>query len=75
MVIDFPHILQGYFTGIILVLGSINWLKAEWFIYASVNYENVGSDNGLSPDQHQVIIWTDAGIMLIGPLKINLMSK
>ena len=25
----------------------------------------IGSDNGLSPDQHQAIIWTDAGISLI----------
>ena len=28
----------------------------------------VGSDNGLSPGRHQVIIWTNAGIVLIGPL-------
>ena len=29
------------------------------------------SDNGLSPDRRQVIIWTNAGILLIGPLGTN----
>ena len=29
----------------------------------------IGSDNGLSPDQHQAIIWTNAEILLIGPLR------
>ena len=28
----------------------------------------IGSDNGLSPDRRQAIIWTNAGISLIGPL-------
>ena len=27
----------------------------------------IGSDNGLSPGQHQTIIWTNVGILLIGP--------
>ena len=31
----------------------------------------IGSDNGLSPGQHQAIIWTIAGILLIGPLGTN----
>ena len=30
-----------------------------------------GSDNGLSPSRRQAIVWTDAGILLIGPLKTN----
>ena len=30
-----------------------------------------GSDNGLSPDRRQAIIWTNAGILLIGPLGTN----
>ena len=29
----------------------------------------IGSDNGLSPGRHQAIIWTNAGIMLIGTLE------
>ena len=28
----------------------------------------IGSDNGLSPDRRQVIIWTNPGLLLIGPL-------
>ena len=32
----------------------------------------IGSDNGLSPDRRQVIIWTNAGILLIGTLETNL---
>ena len=31
----------------------------------------IGSDNGLSPGQHQAIIWTNAGILLIGALGTN----
>ena len=32
----------------------------------------IGSDNGLSHGRHQAIIWTDAVILLIKPLGINL---
>ena len=32
----------------------------------------IGSDNGLSPDRRQAIIWTNAGILLIGPSGTNL---
>ena len=31
----------------------------------------IGSDNGLSPGQRQAIIWSNAGILLIGPLGTN----
>ena len=31
----------------------------------------IGSDNGLSPGQHQAIIWTNAGILLIWPVGTN----
>ena len=31
----------------------------------------IGSDNGLLPGQRQAIIWTNDGILLIGPLGIN----
>ena len=34
------------------------------------NLTIVGSDIGLSPDQRQAIIWTNAGVLLIGPLGI-----
>ena len=29
----------------------------------------LGSDNGLSPDRRQAIIWTNAGLLSIGPLR------
>ena len=32
----------------------------------------IGSDNGLSPERRQAIIWTNAGILLIVPLWTNL---
>ena len=31
----------------------------------------IGSDNGLSPDRRQALIWTNAGILLVGPLGTN----
>ena len=31
----------------------------------------IGPDNGLSPGRRQAIIWTSAGILLIGPLGTN----
>ena len=30
-----------------------------------------GSNNGLSPGRRQAIMWTNAGILLIGPLGTN----
>ena len=35
------------------------------------NLTIIGSDNGLSPDRRQAIIWNNAGIYLIGPLGTN----
>ena len=32
------------------------------------NLPTIGSDNGWQPKQRQAIIWTNAGILLIGPL-------
>ena len=35
------------------------------------NLTTIGSNNGLSPGRRQAIIWTNAGILLIGPLWTN----
>ena len=35
------------------------------------NIKIIGSDNGLSLGWHQAIIWTNAGILLTGPLGTN----
>ena len=40
-------------------------------MYASVDWVNIGSDNGLSPGRRQSIIWTNAEMLLIGPLGTN----
>ena len=39
------------------------------------NLTIIGSDNGLSPDQHQAIIWTYAVILLIRPLGTNFIEN
>ena len=46
----------------------INSLTHRWL----GNLTIIGSDNGLSPGRRQAIIWTNAGILLIGPLGTNL---
>ena len=43
-------------------------IEAKWCIIYVGKLSITGSDNGLSPDRHQAIIWTNAGIMLIEPL-------
>ena len=44
-----------------------------WVTHKCVsNLTITGSDNGLSPGRRQAIIWTNAGILLIGPLGTNL---
>ena len=43
----------------------------HWGRVKSVNKTIMDSDNGLSPGRRQVIIWTNAGILLIGPLGTN----
>ena len=50
---------------------TLKLTETEWHIYASVNYTIIGSDNGLLPGRHQAIIWTNDGILLIGPLGTN----
>ena len=54
-----------------MVSRRFNSIEAEWRIYASLNWAITGSDNGLSPVRRQAIIWTNAGILLIGALGTN----
>ena len=43
-----------------------------WVMHTCIgNLTIIGSHNGLSPGRHQVIIWTNANILLIGPLGTN----
>ena len=46
-----------------------HWGRVTHVCVSKIN--TVGSDNGLSPGRRQAIIWTNAGILLIGPLRTN----
>ena len=53
---------------------SIAWSLSHWgrVMHICVSKRTiVGSDNGLSPEQRQAIIWTNVGLLLIGPLGTN----
>ena len=39
------------------------------------NLTTIGSDNGLLPGRHQAIIWTNAGILLTGPLETKIQGS
>ena len=44
----------------------------DWVMHICVGtLTNIGSDNGLSPGRRQAIVRTNAGILLIGPLRTN----
>ena len=76
------HILMGYTVFIrkvmykVLVL-SLHQCRILWYHWGRVTYicisklTIIGSDDGLSPDRPQAIIWTNAGLLLIGPLGTN----
>ena len=40
-------------------------IEAEWGLYVSSNFAVNGTDNDLSPDRRQAILWTNAGKQLI----------
>ena len=51
-----------------------NWFLTHWGRVTHIcvgNLTIIGSDNGLSPGRRQAIIWTNSGILLIGPLGTN----
>ena len=60
-------------TKINRITAGIEWLT-HWSL---VTHTSVGkltiidSDNGLSPGRRQAIIWTNAGILLIEPIRTN----
>ena len=50
------------------------WVLTHWGRVTHIcvsKLTTIGSDNGLSPGRRQAIIWTNAGIMIIGPLGTN----
>ena len=48
---------------------TVHWRRVTHICVSKLTI--IGSDNGLSPDRRQAIIWTNAGLLLIGPLGIN----
>ena len=50
---------------------TVRALLAGYPQYVPVNYVIIGSDNCLSFIQCQAIIWTNAGVLFIGPLATN----
>ena len=46
-----------------------HWGRVTHICVCKINI--IVSDNGLSPERRQAIIWTNAGILLIGPLGTN----
>ena len=56
-------------------MASLWCTVTERHIFASETYAIImmiiSSDSGLSPDQCQPIIWTNDGLLLIGPLETN----
>ena len=54
-------------SSIIVPWGLTHWGRVRHICVSKLTI--IGSDNGLSPDRRQAIIWTNAGILLIGPLE------
>ena len=53
-------------------LGAIHLTHWGRMTYICIgNLTIIGSDNGLSPARRQAIIWTNAGLLFIGPLGTN----
>ena len=53
----------------LLVYNLTHWGRVTHICVSKLTI--IVSDNGLSPNRRQAIIWTNAGILLIGPLGIN----
>ena len=47
----------------------INWGRVTHICVVKLTI--IGSDNGLSPGRRQAIIWTNAGMLLMRPLKTS----
>ena len=56
-------------TGIEINHKLTHWGRVMLICVSKLNI--IGSDNDLLPGRHQAIIWTNAGILLIGPLRTN----
>ena len=56
-----------------VLLGHNELTHGGWVMHISISKLTImGSDNGLSPYQHQSIIWTNAEKLFTGPLETNI---
>ena len=58
----------------IMTTNNTHWTLTHWGRATHIcvgKLTPIGYDNGLSPGRRQAIIWTIAGILLIGPLETN----
>ena len=58
-----------FWHGLIAIPVLTHWGRVTHMCVSKLTI--IGSDNGLSPDRRQAIIWINAGILLIGPLGTN----
>ena len=64
---QFDIIVSGFSWGNLIQL--THWGRVTHKFVSKLTI--IGSDNGLSPGRRQAIIWTNAGILWIGPLGTN----
>ena len=68
------HCIIVWFVILLLLILSRKFrtlTETEWRIYCVSKLKIIGSDNGLMPCRCQAIIWSNAGVLLIGPLGPN----
>ena len=63
------HVSMNVFNSAFMYYGLTHWGRVTHICVGKLTI--IGSDNGLSPGRRQAIIWTNAGILLIGPLGTN----
>ena len=61
--------LHGWAMGCLLSVFFIHWGQVTHLCISKLT--TIGLDNGLLPGRHQAIIWTNAGILSIGPFRTN----
>ena len=70
-VIQLCHVdSQNYVSWCIVAFSALtHWGRVTHICFGKLTI--FGSDNGLSPGRRPAIIWTNAGILIIGPLGTN----
>ena len=63
------YIIQWNIYPVLLIAPLTHWGRVTDLCVSKSTI--IGSDNGLSPGWRQAIIWTNAGILFIGPLETN----